>query len=302
MEIKVYNVQGLLKTTVPGATLLDGTYGDITISGGGTVFTVDTSLYQPLDSDLTDISALTPSNDDFLQRKAGAWANRTVAQVKTDLSLTGSNTGDQTITLGTDLSGSGTGAIAATIVNDAVTYAKMQNVSATDKVLGRSTAGAGDVEEIPCTAAGRALLAGANAAAQLTTLGVGAIGQLATIAAGFTVGIDGGGSAITTGLKLYVEMPFAMTVTGWTIVADQAGAIVIDIWKDTYANFPPDVADTIAGTEKPTLSGPAQKNQDLTLTTWSTLAIAQGDVLAFNVDSASTVEFVAVTIRGTRVA
>ena len=47
--------------------------------------------------------------------------------------------------------------------DDAVTYAKMQNVSATDKVLGRSTAGAGDVQEIACTAAARALLASATA-------------------------------------------------------------------------------------------------------------------------------------------
>lgn len=50
---------------------------------------------QPLDSDLSAIAALTPSNDDFIQRKTGAWANRTVAQVKTDLSLSGTNTGDQ---------------------------------------------------------------------------------------------------------------------------------------------------------------------------------------------------------------
>jgi len=54
---------------------------------------------------------------------------------------------------------------------ETVTYAKMQHVSATDKVLGRSTAGAGDVEEIACTAAGRAILDDANAAAQLATLG-----------------------------------------------------------------------------------------------------------------------------------
>lgn len=45
-----------------------------------------------------------------------------------------------------------------TIDNDAVTYAKMQNVSATDKVLGRSSAGAGDVEEISCTAFARSIL------------------------------------------------------------------------------------------------------------------------------------------------
>ena len=60
----------------------------------------------------------------------------------------------------------------AEIANDAVTYAKIQNVSATDKLLGRSTAGAGDVEEIACTAAGRALIDDADAAAQRTTLGL----------------------------------------------------------------------------------------------------------------------------------
>jgi hypothetical protein len=45
-------------------------------------------------------------------------------------------------------------------------------VSATDKLLGRSTAGAGAVEEIACTAAGRALLDDATAAVQRATLGV----------------------------------------------------------------------------------------------------------------------------------
>lgn len=59
------------------------------------------------------------------------------------------------------------------IADDAVTYAKMQNVSATDKLLGRATAGAGDVEEITLTSAGRALLDDATAAAQATTLGLG---------------------------------------------------------------------------------------------------------------------------------
>lgn len=58
------------------------------------------------------------------------------------------------------------------IANDAVTYAKIQNVSATDRLLGRQTAGSGDVEEITCTAAGRALLDDADATAQRTTLDV----------------------------------------------------------------------------------------------------------------------------------
>lgn len=37
---------------------------------------------------------------------------------------------------------------AGTIAADAVTYAKIQNVSATDRLLGRDTAGAGDIEEL----------------------------------------------------------------------------------------------------------------------------------------------------------
>ena len=59
-----------------------------------------------------------------------------------------------------------------TIDNDVVTYAKIQNVSTTDRILGRSSAGAGDIEEIVCTSAGRALLDDANNAAQRATLGV----------------------------------------------------------------------------------------------------------------------------------
>lgn len=74
------------------------------------------------------------------------------------------------------------GSNATTIANDAVTYAKMQNVSATDKLLGRSTSGAGDVEEIACTAAGRAILDDADAAAQRTTLGAAAASHTHTSA------------------------------------------------------------------------------------------------------------------------
>lgn len=42
---------------------------------------------QDLDSDLTVIAALAPSNNDIIQRKTGAWTNRTPAQLKTDLAI-----------------------------------------------------------------------------------------------------------------------------------------------------------------------------------------------------------------------
>lgn len=47
------------------------------------------------------------------------------------------------------------------IQNDKVSFAKMQNID-TDKILGRSTAGNGDVEEIDCSSNGRSLLSAAN--------------------------------------------------------------------------------------------------------------------------------------------
>ena len=74
------------------------------------------------------------------------------------------------VTMSGDATLANTGAL--TIADDAVTYAKIQDVSATDKILGRSTAGAGVVEEISCTSAGRALLDDADASAQRTTLGL----------------------------------------------------------------------------------------------------------------------------------
>ncbi len=48
---------------------------------------------QAASADLSAIAALTPANDDLLQRKSGAWTNRTPAQVKTDLDLTKTDVG-----------------------------------------------------------------------------------------------------------------------------------------------------------------------------------------------------------------
>jgi hypothetical protein len=58
------------------------------------------------------------------------------------------------------------------IADEAITLPKMADI-ATDKLLGRSTAGTGAVETITCTAAGRALLDDAAASNQRTTLGLG---------------------------------------------------------------------------------------------------------------------------------
>lgn len=107
--------------------------------------------------------------------------------------------------------------------------------------------------------------------------------------------IDGGGSAITTGEKGHLEIPFACTIQQVTMEADQSGSIVVDIWKDTYTNFPPTDADSITAAAPPTISS-AQKSQDSTLTGW-TKSVAAGDILAFNVDSCTTITRVTISLK-----
>lgn len=109
--------------------------------------------------------------------------------------------------------------------------------------------------------------------------------------------IDGGGAVITTGLKGGLQVDIAGTIVAATVLAldNLTGSIVIDIWKDTYANHPPTVADTITASAKPTVSS-AVKSTDTTLTGWTT-SVAAGDVLFFNVDSVSTFQRVLVSLQ-----
>jgi hypothetical protein len=125
---------------------------------------------------------------------------------------------------------------------------------------------------------------------RLIDLGVGCIAFI----------IDGGGSTITTGQKGHLEIPFKCEIERVTLLADQVGSVVIDIWKDTYANFPPTADDSICGGNKPTISN-AQKYQDSTLNGW-TKTINAGDILAFNVDSVATITRLTISLKVKKIA
>lgn len=101
--------------------------------------------------------------------------------------------------------------------------------------------------------------------------------------------IDGGGATITTGIKGDLSIPFACTVQSWTLLADQSGAIVIDVWKDTYGNFPPVNADSMVNGNEPTITASGVKAQSSSLGGWTTTSIAAGDTLRFNVDSVTSI-------------
>jgi hypothetical protein len=116
-------------TTLSGFGITDGITATAVVSG-----------YQPLSANLGTIGGLTATTDSFLQAKAGAWSTRTIAQVKTDLGVTGSNTGDQTITLSGAVTGTGTGAIVTSLAAGIVALANLAQMP-TLTVIGNGTGG-----------------------------------------------------------------------------------------------------------------------------------------------------------------
>jgi hypothetical protein len=112
-----------------------------------------------------------------------------------------------------------------------------------------------------------------------------------------TFAIDGGGSVLTTGVKADVNVDYACTISQVTMLADQSGSVVVDIWKDTYANYPPTIADSITASAKPTISS-ATKSKDATLTGW-TKSIAAGDTLRINVNSVTSITRLNLTLKVT---
>jgi hypothetical protein len=114
----------------------------------------------------------------------------------------------------------------------------------------------------------------------------------------FSLDLNGNGSVITTGQKGYTQIKYGCTINDWTILADQSGSIVIDIWKDVLANHPPTDADSITASLPPTLSSAIYATSS-NLTGWTT-AVSAGDVLGFNVDSVSAVTTVKLIVKCTR--
>jgi hypothetical protein len=132
-------------TKLHGAGTLTGSNtGDQDLSGYATTSAVAAG-YQPLDGDLTAVAGLSPANDDVVQRKAGAWTNRTMAQLKTDLAVTKTDVGLGSVTDnpqyyagGTDVAvaDGGTGASTATAARNNLGLGSLATVTPAGTVNG----------------------------------------------------------------------------------------------------------------------------------------------------------------------
>jgi hypothetical protein len=165
-------------------------------------------------------------------------------------------------------------------------------------LIGGAIAAKGDIYAGTGVSAATALTVGSNA--QKLVANSAATNGVSWIDDDVAIEIIMGGGLISTGVQCYIEMPFAMTIEAVRLVSSVSGSIVVDIWKDTYANFPPTDADSITSSTPPTLTT-ATKAEDTDLTSWTT-ALAKGDWLVFNVDSVTSCVLVTLSLSGKRAA
>lgn len=121
-----------------------------------------------------------------------------------------------------------------------------------------------------------------------------AVGVGLPAVAGIT--IDGGSSTPLTGSKGYIQILFACTITGWTLLGDASGSAQITVKKCSDAGFP--TTASIVASAPPNLSS-AQKGESSTLTGWTT-AISANDILEFNLDSVTTCKRLTLELKLTR--
>jgi hypothetical protein len=270
------------------------------------------AIGSPALDDLSDVTVTTPADNDLLAYDTGSaeWINQNAAAAGVAAAVHTHAASDVTSGIfplergGTesDLSATGPGAVVQASAGAALTVE-----SALDEVRG----GTGQ------TGYTKGDLLVATASGTLVKLSVGANDQVLTAdsaeASGIKWATGGGGasttteylnvvfgngsSAIAANEQVWLVVPAGTITEAWAL-ADQSGSIVVDVWKDTYANYPPTDADSITGSAPITISS-AIKSQDTTLTGWTT-TLSAGDILLFNVDSASTVTQVTITLKITK--
>ena len=107
--------------------------------------------------------------------------------------------------------------------------------------------------------------------------------------------IDGGGTAIATGSKGYVQVPNNFIIQEWSIIADlQTTSFIVDVRRSTYANIP--TTTSIVGSDFLKLTN-QQKNRNLSVS-WSN--VSAGDLIEFFVTGASNASMINISLKGIR--
>lgn len=107
--------------------------------------------------------------------------------------------------------------------------------------------------------------------------------------------VDGAGAELTTGTKNPVKIPFGGTLQGWLLIAKPSGSVTVDIYRAADGAGLPTLSIVGGGGTKPALSS-AVENSSISFTSWTSTTLTAKDNLAINVDSATTVTYLALTL------
>jgi Repeat of unknown function (DUF5907) len=174
---------------------------------------------------------------------------------------------------------------AQTIANSAVTYAKMQNVSANSKLLGSSATGSG--------APPSEITLGTNLSMSGGTLNAAGGGGTSTHAVTFVA--DGMGTALTTGAKNPIKIPYGGTLTGWVLIGTPSGSITIDILRAADGAGLPVTSIIGGGGTKPALSS-AVENSSTSFTGWTSTTLTAKDNMAISLSGITAITYLALTL------
>jgi len=141
--------QGTRTTTAVPVTSSTGTSATLDIATTSLAGVMSSADKTKLDGIATGATA-NSSDATLLARgnHTGTQLASTISDFATAVAATASVTANTAKVTNATHTGDVTGATTLTIASQAVTYAKIQNISATSRVLGRITAGAGSTEEL----------------------------------------------------------------------------------------------------------------------------------------------------------
>lgn len=215
--------KGYVDTLVAGS---DGNKGDITVSSGGTVWTIN-------NSSITNAKVATGIGaTKIADGSVGNIAFQYIANLTSDAQTQLNNlqpAGNYITALTGDITASGPGSATATIANDAVTYAKIQNVAA-NSVLARAANSSGDVSAVAVSAS---QLLGRGSTGDIAAITLGTNLSMSGTTLNATGGGGGGGDVSGPGTSVVGNLPSWSDVSGTTL--DDSGIAAADLVTSSAA-------------------------------------------------------------------
>lgn len=271
IEQAINAVEAYVAGLQPAGNYITALTGDVTAAGPGSVAgTIAANAVT--NAKLADVPTAT-----FKGRTtagAGDPEDLTVAQAKPLLNLAGTNTGDQTITLTGDVTGSGTSSFAATIAADAVNNAKLADMP-TLTLKGNNTGGSTNPQDLTVAQVNAMLGASGGPSFGVVT---GNTGTATADAATDSIAITGTG-VISTAAG---DNPETLVITSAALTGDvtTVGAAAT-IPNNTVTNAK--AADMATATIKGRTTAGTGDPEDLTPTqAKGVLAITPADVTGFD--------------------